>query len=354
MKIVLAYSSKKGLKREYLRRFPERKGALDDSYFAEGDTPETIRAVTEAIASAGNEVVPIEGDAGFEAKLRRAKPDLVYNIAEGLFGDCRESYVPTVCEKLSIPYTGSDPLTLGICLNKGRTKEVLTANRIPNPPFKVFHPGETIDVSGFAFPAIVKPVAEGSSKGVTEKSVVDNAAEAVAAVSSVLEKYEEPAILEGFLPGREFTVACLGNGAGLQVLPIVGFDFTQLPPESRRIYSYEAKWVWDRPENPLKIFQCPAPMAPELRKAIESLAREVIRVLSIRDWCRMDIRLDAAGKPSVIEVNPIPGILPDPRDNSCFPEAARAAGYTYPQLFEKVIDAAVKRIARDRSTSHHE
>jgi D-alanine-D-alanine ligase len=343
MNIALAFSSKRGLRREFLRRFPGKRDAAPDAFFAEGDTPRTISAVKEAIASNGHTVTGIEADTGLESKLRRVKPDLVYNIAEGLFGDSRESYVPAVCEKLSIPYTGSGPLTLGICLHKGRCKEILTANGIPNPPFRVFRPGEAVDLSGFPFPAIVKPVAEGSSKGVCDKSVADNAGQAAKLISDCLSEYGEAAIIEGFLPGAEFTVAMIGNGASLEVLPIVGFDFSQLPPTARKIYSYEAKWVWDTPKAPLKIFQCPAQIPETLRAQIERLVRDTARVLEIRDWCRMDVRLDAAGKPNIIEVNPIPGILPDPKDNSCFPKAARTAGYSYQQLFQKVIEAAVSR-----------
>lgn len=353
MKIVLTYSSKDGLREEYMRRYPAAKTVPEDC-FAEGDTPGTIRAVRDAIAASGHDVAAVEADAGLEAELLRIKPDLVFNIGEGLFGDSRESYVPTLCEKLSLPCTGSGSLTTGICLHKGRCKEILLANQIATPAFRVFREGENIDLGGLHFPCIAKPVAEGSSKGVFDRSVVDNAAEAEALIREGIAKYAEPVILEEFLPGAEFTAAMFGNGKDLEILPLVALDFTQLPKGAKKIYSYEAKWIWDKPQAPLAIFQCPAVLPATLKSRIEHLIRATFRVLELRDWCRMDIRLDGAGAPNIIEVNPIPGILPDPKDNSCFPEAARTAGYTYPQLFQKVIDAAVKRSARDRFASNHE
>ncbi|MDD5598771.1 MAG: hypothetical protein PHV82_12560 [Victivallaceae bacterium] len=348
MKIALAYSSKHGLRREYLRRFPKLADTVSDDLFAEGDTPETLQAVEAAISSLGYEVFGVEADIGLEMELIRIRPDLVFNLAEGLFGDFRESYVPVVCEKLALPYTGSRPLTLGICLNKGHCKEILTANRIPNPRFRIFRTDDEVNLEDFPFPAIVKPVAEGSSKGVFDRSVADTPDEAGKLIRENLSEYAQPVILEAFLPGAEYTVAMIGNQNELEIFPIVGFDFSQLPSHARKIYSYEAKWVWDTSRAPLQIFQCPAPLSAKLRENIEKLVRDTFRALEIRDWCRMDVRLDAAGVPNIIEVNPIPGILPDPKDNSCFPKAARTAGCSYSQLFQKVIDAAEKRLSRER------
>ncbi len=343
MKIALAYSSKHGLLKEYRRRYPASVEKASAELFAEGDSAATIRAVKDAIASFGHEVHGLEADAGMEMRLKRLAPDLVFNIAEGLFGDCRESYVPMICEKLSLPYTGSGPLALGLCLHKGRCKEVLTANGIPNAAFRIFRAGERLDFSGLEFPCIVKPVAEGSSKGIFDKSVVEDERQARTRIKESFGLYEQPVILETYLPGAEYTVAMIGNGNDQEVLPIVGLDFSQLPSGARKIYSYEAKWVWDTPRAPMRIFQCPAPLSPAERGEMESLVRRTFRVLELRDWSRMDVRLDAHGKPNILEVNPIPGILPDPEENSCFPKAARAAGYAYAQIFQKVISAAKTR-----------
>ncbi len=352
MKIVLAYSSKRGLRKEYLRRFPDSPRPPDDELFAEGDSVKTIRAVKTAIQTLGHEVHGVEADIGLEQRLRRLKPDLVFNLSEGLFGDFRESYVPTVCEKLALRYTGSGPLALGICLHKGRCKEILAANRLATPAFRIFYPGSAPELGGLRYPVIVKPLAEGSSKGIFDKSVADSEAEARALIAENLRCYPEPVIVEEFLPGTEYTVAMFGNGAALEVLPIVELDFSELPDRARKIYSYEAKWVWDTPAKPLRIFRCPARTTAAERAAIERLVRRAFQVLELRDWCRMDIRLDAGGAPNIIEINPTPGILPDPKENSCFPKAARAAGYTYAQIFEHVISAAEARFARDGHESN--
>jgi D-alanine-D-alanine ligase len=161
----------------------------------------------------------------------------------------------------------------------------------------------------------------------------------------VLKTYDQPALVEEFLPGREFTVALLGNGSDLSVLPIVEINFDTLPAGVKPIYSYEAKWLWDQEENPLQIFTCPANIPSELRLQIEELCRNAFRALGCRDWCRIDVRLDLHGRPNIIELNPLPGILPRPEQNSCFPKAARAAGLSYQELILAVVDAALTRLA---------
>jgi D-alanine-D-alanine ligase len=190
---------------------------------------------------------------------------------------------------------------------------------------------------------MVKPLHEGSSKGIYNSCVVRNTEELIREVGTVHRVYSEPALVEDFLPGREFTVALLGNGSELQVLPIVEIKFDALPSGMNNIYSYEAKWIWDRSDNPLDIFECPAQLQPSLRAEIEELCRHTYEVLRCRDWARIDVRLDAQDRPHIIEVNPLPGILPNVEDNSCFPKAARAAGVTYNQLIQKVLAIALKR-----------
>jgi len=346
MKIAITYSTKNGLRKEFGKRFA---GELDDEdippdLFAEGDDPRTINAISTALVSLNHSVVAFEGDDDVAVKLEQARPDLVFNVTEGLFGDWRESYVPLICERLGLPYTGSDPLTLAICLNKARCKEILSYYRIPTPAFRVIYPDTNGFDPEFSYPAIVKPLAEGSSKGIFDRSVVYTAAQAQALIRENFTKYDhEPVMMEEFLTGQEFTVAVIGNGSTMEVLPIVAMDYSQLPADAHPIYSYEAKWVWDRPEKPLHIFQCPAPIGAELKQAIETTVRRTCQVLRIRDWCRLDLRLDAAGVPNILELNPLPGILPDPADNSCFPKAARTAGYDYATMLSKVIESAALR-----------
>jgi D-alanine-D-alanine ligase-like ATP-grasp enzyme len=138
--------------------------------------------------------------------------------------------------------------------------------------------------------------------------------------------------VESYLPGAEFTIAILGNGEEAHCLPIVGMRFNELPEGAPPIYGYEAKWIWDRPDDPLEIFECPARIPARLATQIRSVSLAAYHALECRDWCRVDVRCDAQGVPNVVELNPLPGILPDPADNSCFPKAARAAGMSYDDL----------------------
>jgi len=193
------------------------------------------------------------------------------------------------------------------------------------------------------FPWIIKPLHEGSSKGIFNTSVVNNRDEAKNEITKVLDQYHEPALIEEYLPGREFTVAILGNGAHLNVLPIVEIKFDTLPAGVNPIYSYEAKWIWDQASAPLEIFACPANLTPELKNEIESVCRKAYTILRCRDWCRIDVRLDDRGIPHIIELNPLPGILPKPEDNSCFPKAARAVGLSYNKLMQSVLSLAAER-----------
>jgi len=192
-------------------------------------------------------------------------------------------------------------------------------------------------------PLFVKPVHEGSSKGITDKSFCRTLGELEEQIGFLLERYEQPVLVEEYLPGAEFTCAVLGNGPEAEVLPIVGMNFAALPDGAVPVYSFEAKWLWDRPENPLAIFECPARIDAALERRITAVVLDAYRVLGCRDWSRIDVRLDAAGEPNVVEVNPLPGILPDPEDNSCFPKAARAAGMSYTELIQACLRHAAER-----------
>jgi D-alanine-D-alanine ligase len=349
MKIALLYSSKNGMSTSVTSRQLEEKREEEEpplDLFAECDSDETISAVQSALQER-YQVFPIEADDKAYARLKRIKPHLVFNIAERLFGPNRESHIPSLCELLGIPYTGSDPLTLGICLDKSRAKEILSYHKIPNPAFWIVESPMEIP-RGIALPAIVKPLYEGSSKGIPDNSVVRNQKELYLRVHEVISTYEEPVIVERFLSGREFTVGVLGNYPKLEILPVVEIDHSALPAGAMPIYSYEAKWIWDRPENPLKIFTCPANLSEDLQRRIEHIVTRTCVVLRIRDWARIDVRLDDRGDPQILEVNPLPGVLPNPEDNSCMPKAARSAGYSYSALIHRVVDETIARCGLKR------
>ncbi|MEO5902796.1 MAG: D-alanine--D-alanine ligase, partial [Gemmatimonadaceae bacterium] len=251
---------------------------------------------------------------------------------------------PAICEFYCIPYSGSDPLTLSLCLDKAKTKETLAWHGVRTARFAVVSDMSEIHrARKLPLPVFAKPIHEGSSKGITERNYCRTHAELDAQTEYLLETYRQPVIVEEYLPGAEFTCAVLGNGDEAKVLPIVGMNFASLPDGALPIYGYEAKWIWDRPERPLQMFDCPAHIDEALTRQIERVTLDAYRVLGCRDWSRIDVRLDADGKPNVVEINPLPGILPNPADNSCFPKAARAAGMSYDQLIQSCLRLAAAR-----------
>src|SRR5690349_12179478 len=312
--------------------------------FAEWDSPATIAAVEAALSNLGK-VVRLEATEEFPERLRAIRPDIVFNIAEGFHGVNRESHVPDICEFFGIPYSGSDPFTLTLCLDKARTKETLSFHGIRTPRFAVVENLADLDArtSRLDLPLFVKPLHEGSSKGITDGNLCRDRDQLLIQTKFLLENYRQPVLVEEYLPGREFTCGVLGNGDEAIVLPIVGMNFGALPKGSLPIYSFDAKFVWDRPERPLEIFECPAKISRELQRAIEQVVLDAYRVLGCRDWARIDVRLDRAGNPNILEVNPLPGILPDPAENSCLPKAARAAGIGYDELIQSCLRFAAAR-----------
>ena len=344
LRVAFVYTSKSGMEK-YLKRstVPETSGGVDapPDLLAECDSDETIQAVHQSIAER-YQVIPVESDENAFETLKHACPDLVFNISERLWGPNRESHIPTVCEILGLPYTGSDPLTLGLCLVKSRAKEILSYYGIPNPQFWIVEPGDRTP-SRIPLPAIIKPLYEGSSKGIRDANVVKNRTSLEETIRSIAQQYRQPVIVERFLKGREFTVGVLGNDPDYEVLPIVEINHHLLPKGANPIYSYEAKWIWDTPDRPLEIFTCPARISKKLEGQIREVVTVTCKRLNIHDWCRIDVRLDEAEVPNILEVNPLPGILPRVEDNSCLPKAARAAGYSYTDLIQRVLGEALKR-----------
>lgn len=320
--------------------------------FQEWDEPETVDAIAESIRLLGHEVSVFDcsGTAKeIEDGIRKMNPDFAFNIAEGRTGENRESMVPQILEKLKIPYTGSGPETLKNCLNKAKTKEILRDASVPTPYW--YYSTEPLKrlPKELSFPVMVKPLFEGSSKGIKNSSLVFNEESLLKQTEEVVARFKQPYIVEDFLTGREFTVAMIGNGDGLEVLPIVEINFDTLPPNSNPIYSYEAKWVWDTVDQPLHIFTCPAKLNKTLKDEVEKVVKDAFKATGCRDWARIDLRQDKNGKVNIIEINPLPGIIPDPNANSCFPKAARAAGYQYEDIVRKVLEAAMKREEKKKS-----
>ncbi|OGM13919.1 hypothetical protein A3A76_04800 [Candidatus Woesebacteria bacterium RIFCSPLOWO2_01_FULL_39_23] len=295
------------------------------------------------LKSAGYKVLPIEADEKAYLKLYkyRKKIDLVFNYSLGLNGRDRYCHIPAMCEMLEIPYTGSSPLTQATTMNKGRAKEILQANNVPTLPFQIFTSQDDKLKSTIDFPLIVKPVAQGSSAGITNKSVVNNREELDRQVAFILKTFNEPALVEPFLDGREFSVPMLGNPP--KILPIIESDHSVLPKEYLPIDSLEVKWHFEETHEKNNLI-CPAKIDEQLKQKIERICYQTWEAQKIQDSCRIDIRCDSSGNPYVLEINSPAGMIPpDISKTSYFPFSAGVAGLSYEELLKEIISIAFKR-----------
>lgn len=313
--------------------------------FVEWDEPATIAAVADALRAFGD-VIPLEAIGDFPARLAEARVDLLFNMAEGLRGPSREAHVPAIAEFLGIPYTGSDPLTLTIALHKGRSKDIWMQRGVPTAPYVLLESEDDLPrLTRFdQYPLFLKPAWEGSSKGITEANLVSTPPAAVERARFLLAEYGEPVMAEAYLPGDEFTVAVLGNGAEAQCLPLVRYRFEVLPQGAVPIVGFEAKWIWDQPDADFEILECPADIPHALAATIRRNALAAYHALGCRDWARVDLRQGADGVPYVVEINPLPGVIPDPAAHSCFPRAAAQVGMTYAELIRRAVQIAWRRL----------
>ncbi len=310
---------------------------------AEFDSPETIKLIKNTITKLGHRVFLVEANESAYSKFKRLRPKihLVFNYSEGLRGMDREAQIPTILEMLGLPHTGGSPLSYAIGLNKVKTKEILAAHKILTPAWQVFKNHQDKILKHLKFPLIVKPQSEGSSKGIVVKSLVFNEEQLRQRVKEEIRKYKQPALVEEFLDGREFTVGVLGYPP--KILPIVEIKFDELPEGMPKFDHYEAKWIYDNPQFKSDPLVCPAKISKKLEKEINDSIIQAFDVLELADWARFDIRLDRFGRPNILEVNCPPGIIPDPKENSRFPRAAKTAGLSFPKLLQTVIDSASKR-----------
>ncbi len=322
-------------------RRPAKEGMPKDQY-AEFDDLSVPLAIKDALDKAGFYSELVEADQDFSDNIRKGDYSFVFNIAEGINGESRESHVPATLEMLGIPYTGSGVLAQAITLDKARTKEILLHHGIHTPKYQVFSSCLQKKSDDLEFPLIVKPIAEGSSKGITNESLVNDEEQLKEQVRIITSVYKQSAIAEEYLEGREFTVAVLGN-SNPKVLPIVEITFDYLPEGINRFDSHEVKWFWDSPDNPIDPVVCPAKITRSLENSIRNAALRTFKALGCRDLARIDMRLDNRGIPNVLEVNALPGLIPDPKENSRFPKACYAAGMSYDDMILAIMKEAMKR-----------
>lgn len=310
------------------------KAEFAPDFFAELDSEVTINRIAQAIERKGYNVVRI-GNLGQLAQFLSSgqRVDLVFNVCEGLWGRARESQVPALLDGYRIPYTFSDPLTLAIGLDKALTKRMWQAAGLPTPEFWVINNElELADLIKFrrTLPLFVKPLREGSSKGISDDSLVHTMKSLEIQVRKVLNEYDQPALVERFLPGREFTVGMLGTGETARVLGVGEI----LASRDGGVNGHEQK----EPHSEDTTFFTPMP-AGELRDTIARLAQLAYCEIGCQDAGRVDIRLDENGKPYLLDINPLSGMHP----TSAMPNFAKWAGHSYEDLIVSILGCAIAR-----------
>ncbi|MDD2679975.1 MAG: ATP-grasp domain-containing protein [Candidatus Omnitrophica bacterium] len=300
---------------------------------AEFDHPSTIDVIAAAIEANGFKVERIGNAENLLEKLASLKAEIVFNISEGLSGRNRESQVPILLEMAGIPFVGADALTLGLTLDKVMAKKIFIAEKIPTPKFfEVSSPAELINTNHHKFPLIVKPRFEGSSKGLSESSRVETKDELARQVDYIINTYKQPALIEEFIAGQEFTVALVGNDP-VEVLPVVQIKIDGKLKLNNKFYTF-ARITSDRLE-----YICPAKITQELKKKIDELALKTYKAVECRDFGRVDFRVDNEGRPYVLEINPLPSLSTE----DVFKLVAENTGITYEQMIGKILNSAFKR-----------
>ena len=312
---------------------------LFDGISALGKSPdlailETVEAVEAVLTADGHEPtrIPVNPDGRWVERVRRAKPDLAFNLCEGIDGVASlESSVIASLELLAVPYTGSGSWTTSICLRKHVVNTMLEAERLPVPRFGVARAGEPLPAVGF--PAICKPAAEDASLGVEQRSVVKSARALQARVSEMHQEWDE-VLVQRFITGREVNVGILGS----HVLPIAEIDFSAMPDEYWRIVSYRSKWQTGSDEDLGSVPHCPADLPEALTAEIERIALAAWRVVGGQGYGRVDMRIDDAMRPWILEVNANPDFSP----TAGLARMARTAGIDYAAMVRVVCEQALQ------------
>jgi D-alanine-D-alanine ligase len=322
---------------------------------AEFDSMETVEALEEALFAGGHEVVLLEADETLLDTVRRVAPDICFNIAEGLRGDARESQVPALLEMLGIPYTGSKVLAHAISLDKAMTKRIWRDAGLPTPPFQVFRQEDEALDPTLIFPLFVKPVHEGTGMGINGDSVVHDEARLRRQVRWVIETYRQPALVESYLPDREFTVGLIGNAQspdedrghriyderGYHVFPVLEIDAHA--GAGQGLYNAASK-AYNPGEDGAPLYLCPADISTSLETELKALAVRAYEAIEALDVARVDFRLGYDGRPYLLEINTLPGLNPRVSDLCIM---ARAEGFHYTDMINEILALALERASQE-------
>lgn len=299
---------------------------------AEFDKEETVEGIENALHSLGYSTVRIGHSRKLMGELLAGKRwDLVFNICEGMYGDSRESLIPALLDAYRIPYVFSGAVTLGISLNKAFAKRVVRDAGINTPPFMVVNHADDVKNCQLAFPLFAKPVAEGTGKGIEDRSVIQDSRQLADICTCILNKFNQPVLVEEYLPGREFTAGVVGNGTNARVVGAMEVIYGKGVSD---IYSYFNKENYEG-----RIHY--EPVTGEWLQQCEDIAVKAWNALNANDGGRVDLRVDRHGNMSFIEINPLAGLNPVHSD---LPILCRMNGIEYNQLIGMIMDAALKRI----------
>ncbi|MDD2671085.1 MAG: hypothetical protein PHW43_01645 [Syntrophales bacterium] len=322
------------LRKDYLER------GYSEEETAEFDSEETVQVIADTISSLGNEVIRVGNVYELVNRLSSGERwDLVFNITEGLRGRSREAQVPAVLEAYHIPYTFSDPLTLALCLDKFLTKTVVSRWNVPTPAY--FQVGSEKELetalreNRIPFPLFLKPVSEGTGKGITPASVIRNSTQLKKQCLEVLEKYSQPALVEKYLPGREFTVGIVGSGKKAEIVGVLEVEL--LDGAEPLAYSYSNKELCEQHVRYVLTED------PAICREAAEISLEAYWALDCRDAGRVDIRADENGKLHFLEINPLAGLHPTHSD---LPILWQKTGRTYKELIAEIIASASARRLR--------
>jgi len=325
MRIGLTYD----LRQEYLA------AGFSEDETAEFDRPDTVEEIENALRHLGHATDRIGHSRQLISRLAKGDDwDLVFNIAEGLCGIAREAQVPAILDVYGLAYTFSDPLVMALTLHKGLTKTVVAAAGIPTPRFAVVHSPAEIERIDLPFPLFAKPVAEGTGKGISPASKIDDRVALASVCKELLNRYQQPVLVETYLPGREFTVGITGTGDGAVALGTL--EIVLLAEAEANAYSYVNK---ERCEELVEYRLAHADRDEQVRAA-ESVALNAWKVLGCRDAGRVDLRCDESGQPSFMEVNPLAGLHPEHSD---LPILAARVGLPYVELIRRIVESAAPR-----------
>lgn len=328
----------------WLTRSASHEPAEDFIDASEFGVLEQMQSIATAVQEAGHEVVVFSTDDDVNRLctfLTKESPDVIFNCCESILGESKlEMNVAAMYELFGIPYTGSPALTLGIALNKGLSKGILESRGIPTPKYAVLDTEEVSAAENLKYPIITKPISEDASIGIDAGAVVHDAHSLRDRVRFLLGEFKQPVLAEEYIDGRELNVGVIANRNGvLETLPISEIMFDEVAEGSPKIVSYEAKWVEESPLYKTTMPVCPASLSEDLAIETRRIAISAANALGLRDYGRVDLRVDSQDRIFVLEANPNPDISED----AGFMRAARASGRTYAGTINEILARAIER-----------